>query len=65
MPSLPRGHLLICLPPSPVFRNSLSDAPFGDGVRSLGRGGERMYVPELRQECVLIVVAAAIAGRSQ
>src|SRR5438132_6336991 len=26
MPSFPRGHLLICLPPSPVFRNSLGDS---------------------------------------
>src|SRR6266700_3745922 len=28
MPSLPRGHLLICLPPSLVFRNSLHWLPF-------------------------------------
>src|SRR5712691_11437868 len=28
MPSFPRGHLLIYLPPSPVFRNSLSHAAF-------------------------------------
>src|SRR5438445_4843300 len=28
MPSLPRGHLLICLPPSLVFRNSLQDKAF-------------------------------------
>src|SRR5437899_6435586 len=27
MPSFPRGHLLIYLPPSPVFRNSLSRPP--------------------------------------
>src|SRR5439155_17722916 len=26
MPSFARGHLLICLPPSPVFRNSLDDS---------------------------------------
>src|SRR5438309_1544155 len=29
MPSFPRGHLLIYLPPSPVFRNSLQLALFG------------------------------------
>src|SRR5438309_6968893 len=28
MPSLSRGHLLICLPPSPVFRNSLIPCGF-------------------------------------
>src|SRR6266700_7696813 len=28
MPSFPRGHLLIYLPPSPVFRNSLSRGAF-------------------------------------
>ena len=35
------------------------NAPFGGGVRSLCRGGERLYVSELRQERVLIVVAGA------
>src|SRR5438552_2160923 len=28
MPSFPRGHLLIYLPPSPVFRNSLRQRAF-------------------------------------
>src|SRR5438552_7879355 len=63
MPSFPRGHLLIYLPPSPVFRNSLSPRTFGDGrlllYRYLGCGRERLYVPELRQKSVLVVVAAA------
>jgi hypothetical protein len=35
------------------------NAPLGGGVRSLCRGGERLYVSELRQERVLIVVAGA------
>lgn len=35
------------------------NAPFSGGVRSLCRGGERLYVSELRQERVLIVVADA------
>src|SRR5437667_10966303 len=63
MPSFPRGHLLIYLPPSPVFRNGLSPRAFGDGrlllYRYLGCGRERLYVPELRQKSVLVVVAAA------
>src|SRR3989441_13138422 len=45
MPSLPRGHLLIYLPPSPVFRNSLENAPFSicdlfpDSSRAMPREG--------------------------
>ena len=34
-------------------------APFDVVVRFLGYGCERFYVPELSQQCVLIVVAAA------
>src|SRR6266851_2042137 len=34
MPSLPRGHLLICLPPSPVFRNSLLSGAFFQNDRA-------------------------------
>src|SRR5436309_14137583 len=63
MPSFPRGHLLIYLPPSPVFRNSLCRRAFGDGrlllCRYLGCGREWLYVPKLSQKGVLVVVAAA------
>src|SRR5712691_9175975 len=55
MPSLPRGHLLIYLPPSPMFRNSLGTRGFfieSDLKTSLGSGPVRQgrhVIPLLRR----------------